>query len=98
MGAPYADPDSTGAVGTVYLLTDLYDFVGPTPPLPPTSASLLDGQYHGSVTDDEVGARLQAVGDLNDDDWDDLLMVAPGYDSDSVTDAGGAYILFGNGY
>lgn len=50
-------------------------------------------QYVGEP-DDIVGSHVSSAGDVDDDDFDDLILGAPGSDAGGP-DAGAAYVLFG---
>lgn len=52
-------------------------------------------KFTGSASDDQFGASLSNVGDLNQDGYDDLIVGAPGVDSSNGVDSGGAYLLSG---
>jgi hypothetical protein len=53
-----------------------------------------DGDFDGSLNDsDQFGSALAALGDLNDDDHQDLAVGAP-FDDNGGTDKGAAWILF----
>ena len=53
-----------------------------------------DVQLIGESAQDEVGTAVAAVGDLNADGYDDVLIGAP-YDDIDALDAGTAYVVFG---
>ena len=53
-----------------------------------------DVQLIGESAGDEVGTAVAAVGDLNGDGLDDVLLGAP-YDDIDAIDAGTAYVVFG---
>jgi len=53
-----------------------------------------DVQLMGESAGDEVGTSVAAVGDINGDGLDDVLLGAP-YDDIDAIDAGTAYVVFG---
>ncbi len=57
-----------------------------------TSASVV---FSGAAEDDEAGAAVGFVDDLNADGYPEIAIGAPGADPNGVTDAGSVYILYG---
>jgi hypothetical protein len=104
MGAPNADytPPGVGTTnrpnaGAVYILFGRNTFTNPT--LIDTNIAAgnqPDVKVYGALTGDNVGFSL-AVGDVNGDSADDLLIGAPGvsFGNPLRTDTGAVYVLFG---
>ncbi len=94
LGAPDADGPSNGrsGAGAVYVF---YGPVGASIDLATVSA---DVEIYGQDAGDELGFTL-AVGDINGDSTDDLVVGAPGgaSDQDVDADAGEVYIFYGGG-
>jgi hypothetical protein len=59
-----------------------------------TAASSADGKFYGESAGDRSGEAVAGGGDINDDNFDDILIGAIG-DDDGGTDAGAAYLLLG---
>ena len=49
----------------------------------------------GAILNDEVGTAVSAVGDINDDGINDILIGAPSADPPSLANAGITYVIFG---
>ena len=64
----------------------------------PASASLssADVLLLGGQSGDSTGQGLAALGDVNGDGFDDLLVGAPRYDVPGRTDSGRAYLVYGS--
>lgn len=92
IGAPSATVGGTAA-GAVYLHFGSTSTVSGSY----TISTLLTGEYTGASAGEAAGQTLFAVGDVDDDTWDDLLVGAPS-DATNGTDAGAFYLLSGNGY
>ena len=85
VGAPGQDGASTNA-GGVYLLLE---HISGEVPLAEATATL-----YGMDVDDGAGSALAALGDLDGDGYDDLLLGVPWEDS-SGFEAGAAYVIYG---
>ena len=63
------------------------------------SLATLDGstgfRLDGVASSDRSGSAVSAAGDVNDDGVDDLLIGAPGADSNNEPNAGSSYVVFG---
>lgn len=86
IGAPYND-DGGSSAGAVYVV------FGPTSGL--TNLSAADVQFTGESASDYAGKALDAVGDVNGDGCDDILIGAYGNDS-TGSSAGAAYLIYGS--
>lgn len=86
IGAPYND-DGGSSAGAVYVV------FGPTSGL--TTLSAADVQFTGESSSDYAGKALDAVGDVNGDGCDDILIGAYGNDS-TGSSAGAAYLIYGS--
>jgi hypothetical protein len=105
MGAPNADytPPGAGSVaranaGAVYVLFGRNTFTNQTIiDTNPASVSQPDVRIYGALADDNVGFSL-AVGDINGDGGQDLIIGAPGvsFGSPLRTDTGAVYVLLGS--
>ncbi len=82
----YAYDDEDEMVGAAYLL------YGPV--TEDRNLSLADVKLVGEKTYDYAGRSLSSAGDVNGDDFDDLLIGANGND-EGGSNAGAAYLLFG---
>ncbi|MFW9856932.1 MAG: integrin alpha [Candidatus Thorarchaeota archaeon] len=58
------------------------------------SLSAADASFIGEEPDDEVGINIEIVGDINNDDYDDIMIGAGGND-EGGSFAGQAYLIFG---
>jgi hypothetical protein len=81
-----------GVTSFVYVIRGRRDLAGAGYiDLSVTAADLI---FEGEQTDDNLGASV-AVGDVNGDDIDDLLLVASTADAFSLADRGIAYLMYG---
>jgi hypothetical protein len=104
MGAPNTDFTPTGPApvsrpnaGAVYILFGRNTFTNPTTfDTNITGLNQPDIRIYGGLAGDNVGFSL-AVGDVNGDSADDLLIGAPGvtFGSPARTDTGAVYVLLG---
>ncbi|MBI3653967.1 MAG: FG-GAP repeat protein [Acidobacteria bacterium] len=102
IGAPEADFTPTGGplranTGAVYIIFGRQSFTtGSVIDASLSAATQPDIKIFGAAADDNLGFSL-AVGDINGDGSDDLLIGAPGVDASSPTraDTGAVYILLG---
>ena len=94
VGASSADGPSNGRAGA----GAAYVFYGPITTTIDLAVTSADVTIHGQAAGDELGAAV-AVGDLNNDLVDDVIVSAPGGDGDSnaSVDAGDVYVFFGGG-
>ncbi len=63
----------------------------------PTAAGSADYTVTAETGGDKLGFSVSDAGDVNNDGYNDVIIGAP-YNDDSGTDAGKAYIHFGNAY
>lgn len=54
-------------------------------------------QINGGAANDLAGSEVQAAGDVNGDGYDDLLVGAPGADTNG-SDAGNSYVVYGGDF
>ncbi len=83
LGAPLADVAGTDA-GRVYVYYGGW-------PLPSTADRILEGRVGG----EQFGHAVAAAGDLNGDDYDDLIVGAP-WNNGAGIEAGAAYVFYGS--
>lgn len=88
VGAPYYNYGSTLDVGAVYVM------YGSNTQLTSTSLSNYDAIFVGEASEDYVGYAL-STGDVNNDDYDDILIGAP-INDDGGTNAGSVYLVYGD--
>jgi hypothetical protein len=55
-----------------------------------------DWTAHGDGEDDHFGAAIGTAGDVDGDGYDDIIIGATGHDEGSLSDAGRAYVYFGD--
>jgi len=60
-------------------------------------AKAADARFYGETAGDEFGFSLVSAGNVNNDNYYDLLVGAPYYDDGGNSDAGRAYIFNGSG-
>jgi len=93
IGASEADPAGSFS-GSTYVV-----FGSPNGFDAAVSLATLDGstgfRLDGVASSDRSGSAVSAAGDVNDDGVDDLLIGAPGADSDNEPNAGSSYVVFG---
>ena len=92
IGAIGADPNGSSS-GSAYVVFGTAAGVAS-----PFALSSLDGsngfRLDGAAADDRAGASVAGIGDLDGDGIADLVVGAPGLDTDGAN-AGGAYVVFG---
>ncbi len=93
LGAPEADPGDRTDAGTTYVI------FGEDFPSPPYTIDLdsdtADMNIHGDEDYDWLGGAL-ASGDINGDDYDDLIIGAQGCNPPGGGNAGATYVIFGS--
>jgi len=93
VGAPGADPSGRVGAGSAYVVFGAASFSA-TIELSGLNGS--DGfQLDGGASGDEFGISVSSAGDVNNDDFDDLLIGAPAADAGGESAAGSAYVVFG---
>jgi len=91
IGAPHTSPLGRDKAGAVYIILGGADF----PQNAPIDLSVSrDMVIHGAASGDLLGAAL-AVGDVNDDGMDDMIIGAPGADTPGTNPSGAVYVIFG---
>jgi len=92
MGAYYADPNGRNAAGTVYVI------FGESPATQNVeidlSASNADIQIFGANPNDQLGKAI-AVGDINGDGYDDIIVSAPYASEPGRESCGKVYVILG---
>jgi FG-GAP repeat len=81
IGAPAASPNGKVSAGSVYVYSGA------------DSSQLY--RWNGLFAGDRLGASVSTAGDLNGDQYADLLVGAPEADRGGLTDSGVAYVLSG---
>ena len=93
IGATGADPGSRADAGSAYVVLGAASFVQTM------ELSSLNGangvRLDGATAGDEFGLSVSAAGNVNNDNFDDMLIGAPGADPNGQSAAGSAYVVFG---
>ena len=93
IGAPFADPNGNNS-GESYVVFGSSSGFGASLDL-----SSLDGSngfvLEGLDADDLLGRSLSSAGDINNDGFDDIIVAAPGGDSNG-NNSGESYVVFGS--
>ena len=90
VGVRQHDPIAANGRGKVYLILGNADgFLNNT-----NISTAANATWIGADTDDNLGARVEFVGDVNNDGFDDFLMSATG-DNGTGTDLGKVHLFFG---
>ena len=94
VGAPYATRNSNEFTGAGYVV-----FGKASGFAADVALSALNGTTGFSITGTQVrstaGIRMDGIGDINGDGYKDLIISANRYDSNTKTDNGAAYVIFG---
>lgn len=94
IGAPLADPNDVNDAGSSYVL---FGRTGAS--APSLSLGDLDGslgfRIDGAMPNDFSGFSASKAGDVNGDGIDDLIVGSRAADPDGLTDAGSAFVVFG---
>ena len=92
-GAYYADPLQRNAAGSVYIFWGTaYSSQEVNLDLSQQNADVV---IYGAHTNDQLGKEI-AVGNINNDQYDDIIISAPFANANTVSSAGNVYILFGS--
>lgn len=92
IGAPDADHLSRNLSGAAYVI------FGSATPAANIDLSALGSRgfvIGGSAAGDRAGTSVAAAGDLNDDNFDDVLIGAPDADFNGRNESGSVYVVFG---
>ena len=93
IGATGADPDSRTNAGSAYVVLGSVSFAATI------ELSSLNGangfRLDGATMGDEFGISVSSAGDVNNDNFDDVVVGAPGADPSNESAAGSAYVFFG---
>jgi len=91
-GAYYSDPFQQNAAGTVFI------FFGTDYPSQQVDIDLseenADIQIYGASSNDQCGKAI-AVGNINNDAFDDIIIASPFADVDAMESAGKVYVIYG---
>jgi hypothetical protein len=93
IGAPYANPSGKYKAGESYVVFGKHD--GAAADVADVRLGRGGFAIRGYGFGDNSGWSVAGAGDLNGDGLADLLIGAPGADSDTRTDAGESYVVFG---
>jgi hypothetical protein len=95
IGARYANPNGESEAGESYVVFGGAG-VGAGGTLNLSSLNGINGfVINGIDADDRSGTCVSSAGDINGDGTDDVIIGAPGADSNGQTDAGESYVVFG---
>jgi hypothetical protein len=89
MGAPGSDAFASDA-GSAYI------FLGSNTGISSAKVSTAHAVIQGETAGDGAGFRTRPAGDFDNDGFDDVLVSAHGYDSDTHTNAGAVYLIMGS--
>ena len=91
VGAPFAEPDGNSYAGESYVVFGKADSANVD------LGALGSGGFRmaGNVAEDISGWSVSDAGDVNDDDFDDVIVGAFGADADGISQAGESYVVFG---
>jgi hypothetical protein len=90
LSAPYMDTGGGSAAGEVYLIEGSYSLQSSYD----LASVVADVRIEGGHAQDNVGAAL-AIGDVDGDGYDDLLLCAYNADVGAQTEAGISYLIYG---
>ena len=95
VGAPFANPNALSNAGETFIVFGAADLGASGPIECSALAGTLGMRIQGGAEGDRSGCAVDRAGDINGDGIDDLLIGSYLSDFGGVTDAGGAYIVFG---
>jgi Ca2+-binding RTX toxin-like protein len=95
IGARYADPNGLQNGGASYVIYGRAGGYAPT-----LNLAALDGtdgfRIDGVIAQGQSGTALAGGGDINGDGYDDIIVTVPNEPNGALTNAGGAYVIFGH--
>ena len=95
IGAYAADPNGADS-GEAYLLLGKPEGFNRSINLAQLAVDGSDGiVIYGIAAGDNTGRAVSSAGDFNGDGYDDLLIGAHNYDAEGISNAGGAYLIYG---
>lgn len=90
IGAPLANPSTTGLVYVIYGKPSNVN-IDLTIPLSPSDGFIITPEIGGG----QLGVSVNRAGDFNQDGIDDIIVGDPWADYNSLGNAGGAYVIYG---
>ena len=91
VGAPFADPDDNLYAGESYVVFGKADSISIDLGDLGTGGFRIDGVDDGYF----LGSSVSGVGDVNDDEFDDVIVGGFGAAPDGISQAGESYVVFG---
>ena len=91
IGARFASPGGRAAAGTAYVV---FGRTG-TSPIDLANPGFGGVVLEGGTAGDTAGESVSDAGNVNGDEYDDVIVGAPGRDDNGRTDSGTAYVVFG---
>ena len=94
VGAPFADPGGRTSAGEVYVIygSREIDNLDLGTILPPERGFTI----FGNASNDQLGRSVASAGDVNNDGYADVIVGAPFADPGGRSNAGEAYVIYGN--
>ncbi len=92
IGAPKTDHNGRTDSGSAYVV-----YGSDNPPLSIDLGELGENGFRidGAAEKDEAGSSVAGVGDINDDDYDDVIIGASEADNNYLVASGSAYVIYG---